>query len=168
MGPLLANEGIEKFAIDERVLVGALVISLGTALLFGILPAFRASRINVCDTLKEGCPGSSVGAARQRLNGLLVVVEVTLSVVLVTSAGLLLNSIRQYWRLDFGIPLERRLTMLVAPIERVYDNDVKRVRFYEQLLYRAARLPGVAEAALVNAMPLHMGAGGTRVSGEGS
>ena len=168
MGPLLAGDGIEKFVIDGRVLGFALLTSVATAVLFGILPAFRGCRVNVCGTLKEGGPGHSAGAARQRLSGLLVIVEVTLSVVLVTSAGLLLNSIRQYWRFDWGMPLEHRLAVQITPIERTCDTDTERMRFYSRLLGRARELPGVESAALVNALPLHMGAPTARVTAEDS
>ena len=168
MGPLLANDGIEKFTIDARVLAFALLISVATSVVFGILPAIRGSRVNVSDTLKEGGPGFSAGASRQRLNELLVVSEVTLSVVLVASAGLLLNSIAQYWRFDWGVPLDRRLAMEITPVERTYDTEAKRAALFSQVLARAQQLPGVESAALVNAMPLHLGAASTRVSIDGA
>lgn len=167
MGPLLANDGIEEFVIDGRVLAFALLVSVATAVLFGILPALRGSQVNVSGTLKDGGPGFSAGSSRQRLTGLLVVVEVTLSVVLVTSAGLLLHSIRQYWRFDWGIPLEHRLTLQVTPVERTYDTEAKRLRFYSLVLAKARDLPGVESAALVNALPMNMGAATVRVKTEG-
>ncbi len=168
MGPLLANDGIEKFVIDERVLGFALLVSAGTAIVFGLLPAFRGSRVDVADTLKEGGTGCSASAARQRLSGLLVIVEVTLSVVLVTSAGLLLHSIAQYWRFDWGIPVEHRVAIQIDPIERNYDTEAKRILVFSQLLARARDLPGVESAALVNSMPLHSGVANARVSLDGS
>ena len=167
IGPLLANDGIEKFAIDGRVLAFALLASLATAIIFGVLPALRGSRVDVAGTLKEGAGGFSAGTGRMRLTGLLVTVEVALSVVLVTSGGLLLNSIREYWRFDWGIPLDHRMAMQVTPIERNYDTDSKLLRFYSQLLARAQELPGVESAALVNSMPLHMGAFNAPVRAEG-
>jgi predicted permease len=168
MGPLLANDGIEQFVIDGRVLGFALLASVAAAVLFGTLPALRGSRVNVSDSLKECGTGYSAGAARQRLSRLLVVVEVTLSVVLVSSAGLLLNSIMQYWRFDWGIPLDHRLAMQVTPLEQVDDTDAKRIRFYTQLLSRARELPGVESAALVNAMPFHLGASTSKISADGT
>ncbi len=168
MGPLLANDGIEQFVIDGRVLGFGLLASVAAAVLFGTLPALRGSRVNVSDSLKECGTGYSVGGARQRLSRLLVVVEVTLSVVLVSSAGLLLNSIMQYWRFDWGIPLDHRLAMQVAPLEQVDDTDAKRIRFYTQLLSRAQELPGVESAALVNAMPFHLGASTAKISADGA
>ena len=168
MGPLLANDGIEKFTIDTRVLGFALLISVATSVVFGILPAFRGSRVNVSDTLKEAGPGFSAGASRQRLNELLVVSEVTLSVVLVASAGLLLHSIAQYWRFDWGVPLDRRLTVEITPVERTYDTEAKRAALFGQVLARAQQLPDVESAALVNAMPLHLGAASARVSIDGA
>jgi predicted permease len=167
IGPLLANDGIDGFTIDGRVLAFALLASMATAIVFGVLPALRGSRVDVAGTLKEGAGGLSSGASRMRLTGLLVTVEVALSVVLVTSGGLLLNSIREYWRFDWGIPLDHRMAMQVTPIERNYDTDSKLLRFYGQLLARARELPGVESAALVNSMPLHMGAYNVPVRAEG-
>ncbi|HEX8871604.1 MAG TPA: ABC transporter permease, partial [Candidatus Acidoferrum sp.] len=66
MGPLLANDGIEKFLIDSRVLGFALVTSVVTAVVFGLLPACRGSQVNVSDTLKAGGTGNSAGAGRHR------------------------------------------------------------------------------------------------------
>ncbi len=168
MGPLLANDGIERFTIDARVLGFALLISVATSVVFGILPAFRGSRVNVSDTLKEAGPGFSAGARRQRLNELLVVSEVTLSVVLVASAGLLLHSIAQYWRFDWGVPLDRRLSVEITPVEQTYDTEAKRAVLFGQVLARAQQLPGVESAALVNAMPIHFGAASAKVSIDGA
>lgn len=168
MGPLLANDGIDMFEIDGRVLVFALLVSVATAVVFGILPSLRGSRVDVLSTLKEGGRGHSGGARRQRLTGMLVMVEVALSVVLVASGGLLLYSIRQYWQFDWGVPLEHRLTLQATPIERTYDTDGKRREFYKQLLARGRELPGVEAAALVNAMPMHTGAYSMQVKGEGA
>lgn len=168
IGPLLAYEGIDRFDIDSRVLAFTLLVSIATAIVFGILPAIRGSSVDVSGTLKESGTGHSAGSSRLRLTSLLVSVEVALSVVLVTSGGLLLNSIREYWRFDWGVPLDHRMAMQAAPIDRVYDTDEKLLRFYGQLLARARELPGVQSAALVNAMPLHYGASTTRVRSEGS
>lgn len=168
MGPLLVNDGIDRFVIDERVLGFALLVSLATAVVFGVLPAVRGSQVDVSSTMKDGGQGQSAGPARQRLSGLLVIVEVALSVVLVTSGGLLLYSIRQFWNFNWGIPLDQRLAMQAAPIERTYDTDARRMRYYSELLARARALPGVESAALVNAMPLHTGASTTQVKTEGA
>jgi putative ABC transport system permease protein len=168
MGPLLVNDGIDQFVIDERVLGFTLLVSLATAAVFGVLPAIRGSQVDVSSTMKDGGHGQSAGPARQRLSGLLVIVEVALSVVLVTSGGLLLYSIHQYWNFNWGIPLDHRLAMQATPIERTYDTDAKRMRYFNQLLARARELPGVESAALVNAMPLHSGAATVQVKTERS
>lgn len=167
MGPLLVDVGIREFAIDGRVLGFALIVSLATTLIFGILPALRGARVDLATTLKEGGGGHSAGSSRMRLTGLLVSVEVALSVVLVTSGGLLLNSIREYWRFDWKIPLEHRLAIQITPIERTYGTDAALTRFYGQFLQSVRDLPGVESAALVNSMPLHMGAYSVRVKAEG-
>jgi predicted permease len=166
MGALLAREGIEEFTIDGRVLAFALAASAVTAVIFGILPALRGSNVNVAGVLKQSGHGNSAGPGRQRLTRLLVASEVALSVVVVTSGGLLLYSVQQYWRFDWRVPLEHRLAMKVTPIERVYDTTAKRARFYGEFLARARAIPGVESAALVNAMPVHGDASSASVRTE--
>ena len=138
LAPVLARDGIEGFDIDGRVLAFALLVSLATAIVFGILPALRGSGVNICEALKESGPGHSGAASRQRLTGLLVVLEVTLSVVLVTTAGLLVSSITQYWRLDWGFPMDRRLVAGITPSEATYATEAARLRFYTELLLARA------------------------------
>ena len=166
MAPLMVDFGISEFTIDGRVLGFALIVSLATALIFGILPALRGARVDLATTLKEGGTGHSAGSSRMRLTGVLVSVEVALSVVLVTSGGLLLNSIREYWRFDWRVPLEHRLAIQITPIDRTYSTDAALTRFYGQFLQNVRELPGVESAALVNSMPMHMGAYSVRVKAQ--
>jgi putative ABC transport system permease protein len=168
MGPLIASEGVGRFEMDGRVLAFALLTSVATALLFGILPAFRGCRVNVSGVLKDSGSNHSAGAPRQRLNEVLVVAEVTLSVVLVASAGLLMYSIAKFYRVNWGIPLDGRVAVQIVPNERTYSAEAKRELLYRQVLERAREIAGVQSAALVNSMPVHMGAGSARVSVEGS
>ena len=163
IGALLAREGVDEFTMDARVLAFALATAAATVLVFGVLPALLGSRVNVWNVLKQYGAGQSASPSRQRLTRLLVASEVALSVTVVTTGGLLLHSVQQYWRFDWRIPLEHRLTMQVSPIERVYDTSAKRTRFYGQLLERARALPGVESAALVNGMPVHGDTPGGRV-----
>ena len=163
MGALLATEGVDGFSIDTRVLVFALAVSLGTVVVFGVVPALLSSRVNVWSVLKQCGTGQSASPSRQRLTRLLVASEVALSVMVVTTGGLLLYSLQQYWRFDWRIPLEHRLTMQVTPMERVYNTSGKRTRFYAELLDRARALPGVESAELVNSMPVHGDTPGARV-----
>ena len=166
--PLLANDGVDKFVVDGRVLVFALVVSVATAILFGILPALGGTRLSVCEVLKESGPGHSGTASRQRLSGLLVVAEVTLSVVLVAIVGVLVSSILQYWRVDWRFPLDHRLMAVVAPSEKTYDSAAKRQRFFAALLSRAREIPGVESAALASSLPLDMSSPSAKVAAEGA
>ena len=168
LASVLARDGIDGFAMDGRVLVFALLVSLATAIMFGILPALRGTGVDVCEALKESGPGHSGGVSRQRLTGLLVVVEVTLSVVLVTIAGLLISSISQYWRIDWGFPIERRLLAAVTPSEGNYGAEAARLRFYTELLARAQQLAGVELAAVAGTVPLDLGVPFLRVAAEKS
>ena len=97
-----------------------------------------------------------------------MVLEVTLSVVLVTTAGLLVSSITQYWRLDWGFPMDRRLVAGITPSEATYATEAARLRFYTELLSRARQLPGVESAAVAGSIPVDMNSSFTRVAAEGS
>ena len=84
-------ELLRHISIDARVLAFALAISIGSSLLFGLVPALRASRVDLNDVLKQGARGSSGG--RRRGRSLLLVAEVALSMVLLVGAGLMMRSL---------------------------------------------------------------------------
>ena len=83
---------LEKFGLDLRVLSFTLVVSLLVGVIVGLIPGLRASRLNLCETLKEGGSTLSEAPSRRRLGNLFVVLEVTLTVPLLISAGLILRS----------------------------------------------------------------------------
>ncbi len=151
---ILDESGLPKFEMDSRVLLFALGVSAMTAVLFGIVPAVRGARVDLNSALKEGGTGNSAGVSKRRLSGALVISQVTLSLVLLISAGLTVKGIYELYGFNWGFPLENRLSMGVALSSRSYGTDAKRLRFFRGLLDEAERLPGVQSAALVSALPV--------------
>ncbi len=140
-----------EIGIDLRALGFALVATLATGLAIGLLPAWLAARVNVNETLKEGSRGSTGGG--QRLRASLLVAEVSLSLVLLISAGLFLTSFARLQRVQPGFEPEGVFTaQLVLPAER-YDAATL-VAFYEQFYQKLATLPGSTSAAVTDRVPL--------------
>ena len=140
-----------EIRLDPAVLVFTLVVTLVTGLAIGLLPAWQAARVNVNETLKEGSRGSTGGG--QRLRAGLLVAEVSLSLVLLISAGLFLTSFARLQRVQPGFEPEGVFTaQLVLPAQR-YDAE-KLVAFYERFYKKLATLPGGASAALTDRVPL--------------
>lgn len=130
-------------ALDGRVLLFTLLISLLVGLLVGVVPAFQASRLNLAETLKEGGRGSSGGPAGHRVRRALVVAEVALTLVLLVAASLLIKSFDRVLRTDPGFRTEGLLLIDLAVQRTGYEEPETVQRFYQQLLERAAALPGV-------------------------
>jgi putative ABC transport system permease protein len=139
-------------AIDLRVLLFAAGATILTGVGFGVLPAVRACRGGAAG-LQEG-QRASVGERRERLRAALVTAEVTISVVLLASSGLL---IRAMWRLqarDPGFRAGGVLTLrTVLPVPR-YERVAERQRFYARVLGDIKALPGVSHAAYTSFLPM--------------
>jgi predicted permease len=142
---------VAEIGLDWIALVFSLLVTLATGLAIGLLPALQAARVNVNETLKEGARGST--GSSHRLRASLLVAEVSLSLVLLISAGLLLTSFARLQRVEPGFKPEGVFTaQVVLPPER-YEEE-KLVAFYERLYQRLATLPGSASAALTDRVPL--------------
>jgi predicted permease len=146
--------GWGKIAINAPVLLFTSVVSFGTGLIFGLLPAVGASRPNVNDTLKEGAPSAGRGPRRGLLSNVLIVAEVALSLALLATAGLMMKSFVRLERVSPGFNPDRVLTMFVALPGAKYTSERQAANFYEQLLERVQNLPGVESTAAVNMIPL--------------
>jgi len=144
---------LAEIGVDGRVLAFTLGVSLLTGLLFGLLPAWTASRGRVGDALKEGGRGSTAGSARQRLRSTFVVVELAVALVLLVAAGLL---IKTFWKLrsvEPGFNPDHLLTMRIELPEAKYKDVAPQTRFRNQILAGMNSIPGV-QAAMVSELPL--------------
>jgi predicted permease len=140
-----------EIRIDGLALGFALLSSLVTGLMIGLLPAWHAARVNVQEALRETGRGS-IGS-RDRLRAALLVAEVSLSLVLLIAAGLLLTSFARLQRVQPGFEPGGVFTAQLALSPQRYDRE-KLVAFYEQLYRRLATLPGTTSAALTDRVPL--------------
>ena len=140
--------------LDATVVLFTLGLGVITTIRFGLAPAVRTLRLNLVDSLREGNQQATVGGARQRLRGLLVVAEVALAVVLVIGAGLMIRSLSELGRIDLGFNPERVLTMRLSLPAARYDTPEKVVDYYRGLVERVRAVPGVQHAGIVRALPL--------------
>jgi putative ABC transport system permease protein len=166
-GVLLASwslDGLEKFlpatvnftglAMDARVLGFTLVVSVVTALLFGLGPALLASQPDPMASLREGGRTSTAGRTRHRLGRALVSVEVGLAIILLAGAGLLIRSFVRLTRVDPGVQVGNILTMRLNLPHEKYGKQPQFVSFCERVLDRVRGLPGVQEAGFTTSLPL--------------
>jgi len=144
---------IDEVKIDARVLAFTFAIAAVTGILFGLIPALKASRINLTQTLKEGSR-SVAGGGAHRLRGLIVVAEIALALVLLAGAGLLLRSFIALMRVDPGFDPHNVLTMKMAVPRTKYKDGPAVANFYKQLVEKIQGLPGVESAGAVSHLPL--------------
>ena len=142
--------------IDATVYLFTLGVSLVAGIVFGLAPALHVTKPRLADTLREEGGRASAGALRQRLRNSLVIAQMALCLVLLVGAGLFLQSLRRGLQLDPGFD-SRNLVLAGFDVFPVgYDRD-RGLAFYEQVLERIRRLPGVQRAALARAVPLGFG-----------
>ena len=165
---------LEAIAIDSTVLVFTLGVSLATGILFGIAPLWRALKLDVNTSLKAGGrSGRADGGLylrRHSMRGLLVVSELTFSLMLLIGAGLLIRSFVRLQSVPPGFTTDRVLTMQVAVTGRKYQNDKDQkplINFYNEIESRVAHLPGVVAEGFVSALPLTGEVGWGNINVEG-
>jgi putative ABC transport system permease protein len=141
-------------AMDLRVLLFAVLISLLTGIVFGISPALHISRVDLNGTLREEGRGTSSGQERVQMSSLLVVGQVALSLLLLIGAGLLLQSFKQLLRVDPGFDAHNILSMNVSLSTVKYSKPQQQTAFFDEVLRRVSALPGVRNAAISAALPL--------------
>jgi predicted permease len=153
--------------LDLVVVAFSLVLGVGTTIFFGLVPALRTLRVDLVESLREGGQQATLGGARQRLRGLLVVAEVALAVVLVIGAGLMIRTLGELGRINLGFAPENLLTLRLAVPTQRYDTPQKVVSFYRQLNERIRALPGVQAAGTVRVLPLATSIGDYGLDVEG-
>jgi len=159
--------------IDLRVLAFALGISVVSSLLFGLIPALQASRVDVNDVLKEGGRGGS--GTRRRGRSILLVAEVSLAMVLLLGAGLMMRGFMREQSNLPGFSTERLVTgEILLGGTRYFDKtpqDMNLVTpqvevFYDQVLERVRALPGVKQAGIISKLPLQIEPFPFQISGQ--
>ena len=141
-----------QLRIDGVALAFALAASVATGLLFGLLPAVRAARVDVSTSLRDGAR-SGEDAARSRLRSSLVALEIGLSVVLMVGASLLIRSYRAYASTDLGFTERGVLTARISLPYEKYRVRAQRLAFYDRLHDRLRALPGVVAVGSAQGIP---------------
>jgi predicted permease len=149
----LDSLGISEVEISSSMLLFALVLSLGTALIFGGAPALSGARANPARDLTGGTRTSAHSGATRLRSGL-VVLQVALSVVLLIGSGLLIRSFARLRDVDMGFETEQLLTADVRLSPTEYPDQAARVQFFENLLDDIRAIPGVLSASAINKLPI--------------
>jgi predicted permease len=148
-----------QFTMDAQVLAFFAAICLGTGIVFGLAPALHVSKTDLNEVLKEGGRSGSSGVRARRWTSVLIVVELALTLVLLSGAGLMMRSFLNLYRLDVGIETAQLLTMRLALPTQKYPTPEQRRAFYERLDQRLAGLGGIQAGAITTNMPMGGGNG---------
>lgn len=143
---------LPEISLDGRVLGFAFLVSLATGVIFGLIPAIRASRVDLNDALKDGARGPGGGGHRTR--NALVVVEIALSLMLLIGAGLLIRSYRSIQNASPGFDPNGVLSLRLSLPAVRYTTPESVYNFYKQLGERVGRLPGVEAVGMNLTLPL--------------
>lgn len=157
---------LDELSIDGVVLAFTALLTLSAAALFSVLPALHFGHPRLQRTLREEGGSTTAGSRRIRLRQALVVSETGLAVVLLISAGLLLQSYRRLSTVDPGYSTEQVLSASLAVPDGRYTEQEEAVAFYESLLVRVRSLPGVTAAGAVRRAPLSIPIGPSSIEVE--
>jgi putative ABC transport system permease protein len=144
---------LQEVGVDGRVLGFTFAVSLLTGIIFGLLPAWAASRSGISETLKEGGRNATAGSAHQRFRSAFVVGELAIALVLLVGAGLLIKTFWNLRSVEPGFNPEHLLSMHVELPEARYKEKDKQTLFRTQALANINSLPGV-QAAMISELPL--------------
>jgi predicted permease len=145
---------ISNIQLDASVLVFTLLVSLITGVVFGLVPAWQASHVDLNSSLKSGTRTGSAGEGKGRVRNALIMAEVAIALVLLISAGLLIQSFARLGRVQSGVRTERLLTARVSLPDVAYPKNENVIAFYDQFLTRIRAIPGVESASTIVPLPL--------------
>ncbi len=139
--------------VDLSVLVFALVLSLGTALCFGLVPAWSSTRRDVIRGLNDGARAVGPGRSRLSVGRLLMIGQVALSLVALVTAGLLVRSLQQAYRVNPGFENTHLAVAMLSPGPAGY-NRLRSEQFYADARAAVSGLPGVVSVSWATQLPL--------------
>ena len=146
--------GLATAQLDLRVLGFSLAVAITTGLVFGVWPAFGATRTDAAEVIKSGSAGTTGARAGARVRRAFVIAELAISLMLAVGAGLMLRSLQTLFDNDPGMVAEQLATLELSFNRATYPQGGARWRFMENVLERVHRIPGVEAAAFVNELPL--------------
>lgn len=144
---------VEAIHIDGVVVAFTVGVVALCALVAGAISALSVGGANILGSLQESSRAHSAGTARAGLRKSLLVVEVSLTMVLLVGAGLLLRSFQRLRSTDIGVPVDNVLTMFFSLPKERYKTPVQQVTFFDQLITQVRGLPGVEAAGLASQVP---------------
>jgi predicted permease len=161
---------LDELGMEFRVLAFTLAVSLLTGIVFGLAPAFRASRVDLTASLKSGGRGSVKGGLHlkhDKLRGALVIAELAIALPLLAGAGLLVRSFARLTAVPPGFNPQNVISMQVSAEGPKYKDRVSKAQFYQALEERVSALSGVTGAGSISALPLtpSVGWGGIQIEG---
>lgn len=145
---------LSDVSLDGRVLAFTATVTLLTGVIFGLIPAWQASKPDLHETLKDAGRGSTEGGRRQVVRSSLVILEVAAALVLLVGAGLMIKSFWQLQQVDFGFQAENTLTATVSLPSRKYPEENQQVSFFQQLIENVQTVPGVQSVGAASVLPL--------------
>ena len=140
--------------VDGGVFVFSLVLCVLTGVVFGLAPAVQSANKALHSSLKEGARGSSEAGSRGKFRSLLVIAEMGIALVLMTGAGLLMESFARLVRVDPGFAPKNLMTFPINLPAARYPQPQKQAEFYRQVLERVKTLPDVQQASATSYLPL--------------
>lgn len=150
-------------SVNLWVLAFSAVLAVVTALVFGLTPALKASRVDLFEALKAGSRSASFAPEARAIGKALVAAEVMLSFVLLAGAGLLIQSVDRLASVPLGFRPEHLWTMSIGLPKWSYSKPDRRAGFYARVIDRARAFPGVESAAFASSLPLSGGRWGGNV-----
>ncbi len=153
-------------SLDARVLGFTLLLALASGVLFGLAPAFAASRPDLIPALKDEAGTYDQRGRRWNLRSLLVVAQIALSLIVLTGAGLFIKSLQNLQSIDPGFQAENVMVMSLDLRPNGYDEK-RGQAFYHELVERVENLPGVESASLARVVRLSLGGSRRSVAIEG-
>jgi len=154
--------GIGELGLSKEMLGITLALSLATILLFGLVPSWITARASPAEDLKEGTRGSTTGSGMRYRSGL-VVLQVSLSLILLMGSGLLLRSFNQLRSVDPGFRVDNLLTGTVSLPNDRYAEPERQIQFFHELEAKLEALPGVESVGMVSRLPLLQTAGNVAI-----
>ncbi|HZE70081.1 MAG TPA: ABC transporter permease [Pyrinomonadaceae bacterium] len=148
------NPALSDIHLDMRTLAFTLVVTVVTALLFGMAPALQISNLNLVESLKQADRNAGASASHNRLRSALIVSEIALTLVLLVGAGLLIRTVMRLNEVDKGFNAQNVLAMTIGLPAIKYPKPENYVSFFQQVLKRIEALPGVKAAGITSVLPL--------------
>ena len=145
---------ITNIQLDAPVLLFTLLVSLATGIIFGLVPAWQASHVDLNSSLKAGTRTGGGGEGKGRVRNALIMAEVALALVLLIAAGLLIQSFARLGRVQPGLRTERLLTARVGLPDAAYPKNENIIAFFEQFMPRVRAIPGAESASAILPLPL--------------